>query len=80
MDDYYREVNNVIQYLEGKEAGDLIGKTAKDLFNDYAFWCSNQNQQAYKLRRFNTEIRKRTGLKLIQKKKNGEVLQVWTKE
>ena len=80
MDDYYREVNNVIQYLEGKEAGDLIGKTAKDLFNDYAFWCSNQNQQAYKLRRFNTEIRKRTCLKLIQKKKNGEVLQVWAKE
>ena len=80
MDDYYREVNNVIQYLEGKEVGDLIGKTAKDLFNDYAFWCSNQNQQAYKLRRFNTEIRKRTNLKLIQKKKNGEVLQVWAKE
>ena len=44
MDDYYREVNNVIQYLEGKEAEDLIGKTSKDLFNDYAFWGSNQNQ------------------------------------
>ena len=80
MDDYYREVNNVIQYLDGKEVGDLIGMTSKDLFNDYAFWCSNQNQQPYKLRRFNTEIRKRTNLKLIQKKKNGEVLQVWSKD
>ena len=54
--------------------------TSKDLFNDYAFWCSNQNQQPYKLRRFNIEIRKRTNLKLIQKKKNGEVLQVWSKD
>ena len=32
------------------------------------------------MRKFNNEIRKRTNLKLIQKKKNGEVLQVWSKD
>lgn len=80
MEDYYREVNNVIRYLDYIDDEKLIGKISKDAYNDYAFWCANQNESAYKLRRFNTEIRKRTSLKLVQKKKNGDVLQVWAKE
>lgn len=80
MEDYYREVNNVIRYLDYIDDEKLIGKTSKDAYNDYVFWCANQNESAYKLRRFNTEIRKRTSLKLVQKKKNGDVLQVWVKE
>lgn len=80
MEDYYREVNNVIRYLDYIDDEKLIGKISKDAYNDYAFWCTNQNEQPYKLRRFNTEIRKRTSLKLVQKKKNGDVLQVWVRE
>ena len=80
MEDYYREVNNVIRYLDYIDDEKLIGKISKDAYNDYVFWCANQNESAYKLRRFNTEIRKRTSLKLVQKKKNGDVLQVWVKE
>lgn len=80
MEDYYREVNNVIRYLDYVDDDAIVGKISKDAYNDYAFWCANQNESAYKLRRFNTEIRKRTSLKLVQKKKNGDVLQVWTKE
>lgn len=80
MEDYYREVNNVIRYLDYIDDEKLIGKTSKDAYNDYVFWCANQNENAYKLRRFNTEIRKRTSLNLVQKKKNGDVLQVWVKE
>ena len=79
MEDYYREVNNVIRYLDYTDIDKIIGKVARDVYNDYVFWCANQSETAYKLRRFNTEIRKRTGLKLIQKKKNGDVLQVWCK-
>lgn len=80
MEDYYREVNNVIRYLDYVDDDAIVGKISKDAYNDYVFWCANQNESAYKLRRFNTEIRKRTSLKLVQKKKNGDVLQVWTKE
>lgn len=79
MEDYYREVNNVIRYLDYLDINNIIGKTSKDAHNDYVFWCVNQNETAYKLRRFNIEIRKRTGLKLELKRKNGEVLQVWSK-
>ena len=78
MDDYYKEINNVIQYLETKDS--VSGITAKDLYNDYVFWCSNCNQPPYKLRRFNTEVRKRTNLTLELKRKNGEVLQVWSEK
>ena len=80
MDDYYKEINNVIQYLETVDDDQIIGKTSKDLYNDYVFWCVNNNQQPYKLRRYNTEIRKRTGLDLAPRRKNGEVLYVWGKK
>lgn len=80
MDDYYKEINNVIQYLDTNDYDKLLlGKTSKDAFNDYVFWCANNNQPPYKLRRFNTEVRKRTNYDLEQRKKNGEVLQVWCK-
>ena len=81
MDDYYKEINNVIQYLDTNDYDKLLlGKTSKDAFNDYVFWCANNNQPPYKLRRFNTEVRKRTNYNLEQRKKNGEVLQVWCKQ
>lgn len=77
MNDYYREINNVIEYLEYIDIKDIVGKTGKDVYNDYAFWCANQNQTPYKIRRFNTEIRKRKALQLNLVRKNGEVTQVW---
>lgn len=77
MADYYREINNVIQFLETIENDDIIGKTSKDFYNDYLFWCVTNNQNKYTLRRFNTEIKKRTKLELSLKRKNGEVIQVW---
>ena len=58
----------------------ILGKTSKDLYNDYLFWATNNNQARYNLRRFNTEIRKRTNLDLLQRRKNGEVVQVWSKK
>ena len=80
MEDYYREINNVIQYLDTKETDEIVGLTSKDLYNDYVFWCVNNNQQNYKIRRFNTEVKKRTGLDLQQRRKNGEIMQVWYKK
>ena len=78
LDDYYREINNVIQFLEVKN--DFEGLVANDLYNDYMFFCVNQHQQPYKLRRFNIEIRKRTEFNLKQMRKNGQIVQVWTKQ
>lgn len=80
MEDYYKEINNVVQYLETKPIDKILGLTSKDLYNDYVFWCANNNQGAYKLRRFNTEVRKRTKLDLSLKKKNGDVVQVWSEK
>ena len=78
MEDYYREINNVIQFLETTDKDKITGKTAKDLYNDYVFWTANNNQAPYKMRRFNMEVRKRTGLELMLKRKNGEVLNIWS--
>ena len=80
MNDYYREVNNVIQYLEVMQESKIEGMTSKDLYSDYVYWCVNQNMQAYKLRRFNLEIKKRTNLINKVMRKNGEVTQVWTEK
>ena len=80
MEDYYKEINNVIQFLENFDEEKILGKTSKDLYNDYLFWATNNNQARYNLRRFNTEVRKRTSLDLLQRRKNGEVVQVWSKK
>lgn len=80
MKDYYREVNNVIQFLETINIKDLIGKINKDVYNDYVMYCINQNQTPYKIRRFNLEMKKRTKLILEIERKNGEVTQVWKKK
>lgn len=78
MDDYYREINNVLQYFELYDVKDIKGKTSKDVYNDYVFWCIEDNQTPYKIRRFNTEVRKRTKLTLRQRRKHGNVVQVWS--
>lgn len=80
MNDYYREINNVIQYLEYRELDDILGKISGDAYNDYVFWCANKNVTPYKLRRFNTELRKRENIELNLVRKGGEVVQVWEKK
>lgn len=75
MDEYYREVNNVIRYLEHIEEN-IEDKITKDLFRDYQLWCADVGETAYKVRRFNTEIRKR-GYETIQKRVSGFVETVW---
>lgn len=77
MDDYYREINNVLQFMDIRDKGSIVGKISNDVYNDYVFWCIEANQVPYKLRRFNTEIRKATNLVLRQRRKNGDVVQVW---
>lgn len=78
MEDYYREINNVVQFFEVIDPKTVKGKTANDVYNDYVFWCIEANTVPYKLRRFNTEVRKQTPYKLRQRRKHGEVVQVWS--
>lgn len=77
MEDYYRDINNVIQYVELHGVEIVESMTSQDAYSAYAMWCATNAQIAYRLRRFNSEIRKLTGFELENERKNGEVKQVW---
>lgn len=77
IDDFYREINNIVQYLEFVDVKYIRNQTSQNAYKEYIFWCSDNGQVPFKIRKFNLEIRKRTPLHLKIMRKNGKNQQVW---
>jgi putative DNA primase/helicase len=55
---YEIDNNSVLQWIEDN-MNNIEGRIVNEVYTDYCLYCSNNNQAAVQLRKFNTEIMKR---------------------
>lgn len=72
--EYQFENNNVLQFIDEH---DIEDRANEDVYSDYSYWCITNGMQAYKKRKFNSEIRQHTQLDLSNERIGGQVKQVW---
>ena len=74
IDEYSKENNNVLQFLDNI---DIKDKESQVVYNDYKYWCVENGVMNYKIRKFNAEIRSHTNLDLTIEKIGGKTTQIW---
>ena len=74
IEEYAKENNNVIQFMDSIS---VEGRDSASVYNDYKFWCIENGVMAFKIRRFNQEVRKHSSLDLVIERQGGKTVQVW---
>ena len=77
LNDYQLENNNVLAFLEDNTIEDT---STQDVYNNYVWWCAQTGVSQYKIRKFNSEIRKHSGYDTKNARINGKTQQIWTIE
>lgn len=74
INEYSKENNNVLQFLDNIE---VANKESTVVYDDYKYWCAENGVMNYKIRKFNAEIRSHTNLDLMIEKIGGKTVQIW---
>ncbi|MDN5584310.1 MAG: hypothetical protein L0G20_05470, partial [Lactobacillus sp.] len=77
LKEFEAENNTVIQFLEDN---DVENMKSTEAYNNYNYWAAQAQCKPYKLRTFNREIRKATGLELVPRRVDGKSCRIWNKE
>ena len=75
--DYNKENNNVLQFIDDFP---IVDRVNDEVYSDYSYWCITNGMNAYKKRKFNSEIRSHTKLDLKIERIGGQTKQVWKKQ
>ena len=75
--DYNKENNNVLQFIDDFP---IVDRANDEVYSDYSYWCITNGMNAYKKRKFNSEIRAHTKLDLKIERIGGQTKQVWKKQ
>ena len=74
LNDFLKENNNVIAFLS---EFDIEGQVASDAYNEYTYWCAQNGVSNYKIRKFNSEVRKNSDMDTVVERIGGQSSQVW---
>lgn len=68
---YHRENNNVLIYVEEMQDMDFLGLSQKEAFEKYEAWCDEEDEKPMTRKRFKETLKKVLGVEVQQKKING---------
>lgn len=74
LQEYNIDNNNVLQFLEEHS---IEGEPTHVSYQEYQYWCAQSGITAYKLRKFNSELRKTKKWDTEVESVNGKSTQVW---
>lgn len=74
LNDFLKENNNVIAFLS---EFDIEGQVSSDAYNEYTYWCAQNGVANYKIRKFNSEVRKNSDMDTVVERIGGQSSQVW---
>ena len=77
LNDFLKENNNVIAFLS---EFDIEGQVSNDAYNEYTYWCAQNGVSNYKIRKFNSEVRKNSDMGTVIERVGGQSSQVWRKK
>ena len=77
LNDFLKENNNVIAFLS---EFDIEGQVSSDAYNEYTYWCAQNGVSNYKIRKFNSEVRKNSDMDTVIERIGGQSSQVWRKD
>ena len=77
LNDFLKENNNVIAFLS---EFDIEGQVSSDAYNEYTYWCAQNGVSNYKIRKFNSEVRKNSDMDTVIERVAGQSSQVWRKD
>lgn len=77
LNDFLKENNNVIAFLS---EFDIEGQVSSDAYNEYTYWCAQNGVSNYKIRKFNSEVRKNSDMDTVIERVGGQSSQVWRKK
>lgn len=74
INDYVKENNNVLQFLDNIV---VENRDSATVYDDYKYWCAENGVMNYKIRKFNAEVRSHTDFDLVIEKIGGKTVQIW---
>lgn len=68
---YHRENNNVLLYVEDMKDMDFLGLSQKEAYEKYEVWCDEEDEKPMTRKRFKDTLKQILGVEVQQKKVNG---------
>lgn len=68
---YHRENNNVLLYVEDMKDIDFLGLSQKEAYEKYEVWCDEEDEKPMTRKRFKDTLKQILGVEVQQKKVNG---------